>query len=168
MCWNFPWRERPLFASPTVSVAVIRHENERRVLCSRPYDTSHVQARWPPPPPPPCSISWGLEGMGTSPVRTNSACTHLPYLAPTRPYASLSWANHDPDKKVVINALEHIPDMRLLLLGRVLGGISTSLLFSAFESWMVSEHRKQGTVRGGKRTRGRQHARTRGRTPQAG
>lgn len=40
--------------------------------------------------------------------------------------------------------MEHIPDMRLLLLGRVLGGISTSLLFSAFESWMVSEHRKQG------------------------
>ena len=47
-------------------------------------------------------------------------------------------------RKVVINALEHIPDMRLLLLGRVLGGISTSLLFSAFESWMVSQHRKQG------------------------
>ena len=32
----------------------------------------------------------------------------------------------------------------LLLLGRVLGGISTSLLFSAFESWMVAEHRKRG------------------------
>ncbi|CAN0514113.1 unnamed protein product [Laminaria digitata] len=46
--------------------------------------------------------------------------------------------------KVVINALEHIPDMRLLIMGRVLGGISTSLLFTAFESWMVSEHRKQG------------------------
>lgn len=46
--------------------------------------------------------------------------------------------------KVLINALEHIPDMRVLLLGRVLGGISTSLLFSAFESWMVSEHRKKG------------------------
>ena len=34
--------------------------------------------------------------------------------------------------------------MPLLLLGRVLGGLSTSLLFSAFESWMVSEHRKRG------------------------
>ncbi|CAM9632541.1 unnamed protein product [Pylaiella littoralis] len=45
--------------------------------------------------------------------------------------------------EVLINILEHIPDMRVLLLGRVLGGISTSLLFSAFESWMVSEHRKQ-------------------------
>ena len=29
-------------------------------------------------------------------------------------------------------------------MGRVLGGITTSLLFSAFESWMVSEHRKKG------------------------
>lgn len=34
--------------------------------------------------------------------------------------------------------------MPSLLLGRVLGGLSTSLLFSAFESWMVSEHRKLG------------------------
>jgi hypothetical protein len=34
--------------------------------------------------------------------------------------------------------------MPALLLGRVLGGLSTSLLFTAFESWMVSEHRKRG------------------------
>ncbi|KAH8060934.1 sugar transporter [Aureococcus anophagefferens] len=46
--------------------------------------------------------------------------------------------------EVVINLLEHVPSMGLLLLGRVLGGISTSLLFSAFESWMVAEHRKRG------------------------
>jgi MFS transporter, MFS domain-containing protein family, molybdate-anion transporter len=30
----------------------------------------------------------------------------------------------------------------LLLLGRILSGIATSLLFSSFESWMVSEHQK--------------------------
>lgn len=30
----------------------------------------------------------------------------------------------------------------LLLLGRVLSGIATSLLFSSFESWMVAEHHK--------------------------
>ena len=29
-------------------------------------------------------------------------------------------------------------------IGRVLGGVSTSLLFSAFESWMVTEHRRRG------------------------
>jgi hypothetical protein len=28
------------------------------------------------------------------------------------------------------------------MLGRVLGGIATSLLFSAFESWLVAEHFK--------------------------
>ena len=44
--------------------------------------------------------------------------------------------------EIVINTLEHFPNLWLLLLGRVLGGISTSLLFSAFESWMVTEHRK--------------------------
>lgn len=46
--------------------------------------------------------------------------------------------------EIVINALEHVPNMAVLLLGRCLGGISTSLLFSAFESWMVSEHRRRG------------------------
>ena len=40
--------------------------------------------------------------------------------------------------------MEHVPSMPTLLVGRVLGGLSTSLLFTAFESWMVSEHRKQG------------------------
>lgn len=46
--------------------------------------------------------------------------------------------------EIVINLLEHIPSMPALLFGRVLGGLSTSLLFTAFESWMVSEHRKRG------------------------
>ncbi|CAI6008926.1 unnamed protein product [Closterium sp. NIES-65] len=39
---------------------------------------------------------------------------------------------------------KHSPDYRLLMLGRVLGGIATSLLFSAFESWLVAEHFKRG------------------------
>ena len=46
--------------------------------------------------------------------------------------------------EIVINLLEHIPSMPALIVGRILGGLSTSLLFSAFESWMVSEHRKNG------------------------
>ncbi len=45
---------------------------------------------------------------------------------------------------MIINLLEHIPHMGTLLVGRILGGLTTSLLFSAFESWMVSEHRKKG------------------------
>jgi len=31
-----------------------------------------------------------------------------------------------------------------LIVGRILGGISTNLLFSAFESWMTTEHHKRG------------------------
>lgn len=46
--------------------------------------------------------------------------------------------------EIVINILEHVEDFRTLLLGRVLGGISTNLLFSAFESWMTSAHRQNG------------------------
>ncbi|KAL9191345.1 hypothetical protein ACHAXT_001051 [Thalassiosira profunda] len=46
--------------------------------------------------------------------------------------------------EIVINVLEHYSSMELLLVGRVLGGISTNLLFSAFESWMATEHRKRG------------------------
>ena len=33
---------------------------------------------------------------------------------------------------------------RLRRLGRVLGGVATSLLFSSFESWMVCEHNARG------------------------
>ena len=32
----------------------------------------------------------------------------------------------------------------VLMLGRLLGGLSTSILWSAFESWMVSEHNSRG------------------------
>ena len=46
--------------------------------------------------------------------------------------------------EIIINVLEHSTDFRILLLGRVLGGISTNLLFSAFESWMTTQHRKKG------------------------
>lgn len=33
------------------------------------------------------------------------------------------------------------------MLGRLLGGIATSILYSAFESWMVYEHHKVGGAR---------------------
>ncbi|KAE8710769.1 Detected protein of confused Function [Hibiscus syriacus] len=39
---------------------------------------------------------------------------------------------------------EHSPQYKVLILGRVLGGIATSLLFSTFESWLVAEHNKRG------------------------
>eukprot|EP01035_Chromulina_nebulosa_P054611 gene54611-74825_t len=37
-----------------------------------------------------------------------------------------------------------IPIYSYLMLGRFLSGVSTSLLFSVFESWMVCEHNKRG------------------------
>ncbi|KAL2921769.1 Molybdate-anion transporter [Bienertia sinuspersici] len=39
---------------------------------------------------------------------------------------------------------KHSPLYKVLMLGRILGGIATSLLFSAFESWLVAEHNKRG------------------------
>ncbi|KAL6349238.1 hypothetical protein AAG906_033894 [Vitis piasezkii] len=39
---------------------------------------------------------------------------------------------------------KHSPQYKILMLGRILGGIATSLLFSAFESWLVAEHNKRG------------------------
>jgi Sugar-tranasporters, 12 TM len=46
--------------------------------------------------------------------------------------------------EIIINTLEHSQNFSILLFGRVLGGVSTNLLFSAFESWMTTEHRKKG------------------------
>lgn len=46
--------------------------------------------------------------------------------------------------------LTMIPSLPLLFLGRVLGGISTSLLFSVFESWMVTDfHARKLASKGG-------------------
>ena len=46
--------------------------------------------------------------------------------------------------EIAINVMEGYEDFTILLLGRVMGGISTNLLFSAFESWMTTEHRRHG------------------------
>ena len=37
-----------------------------------------------------------------------------------------------------------VPEYWTLMVGRFLSGVSTSLLFSVFESWMVCEHNRQG------------------------
>ncbi|XP_058085574.1 uncharacterized protein LOC131233027 [Magnolia sinica] len=39
---------------------------------------------------------------------------------------------------------KHSPHYKVLMLGRILGGVATSLLFSSFESWLVAEHNKRG------------------------
>lgn len=37
---------------------------------------------------------------------------------------------------------KHFNNFNVLLVGRIFCGVSTSLLFSAFESWLVAEHFK--------------------------
>lgn len=41
---------------------------------------------------------------------------------------------------------KHSSQYKILMVGRILGGIATSLLFSAFESWLVAEHNKVGSL----------------------
>ena len=43
---------------------------------------------------------------------------------------------------------KHFPNFSILMVGRLLGGISTSILWSSFESWMVSEHNSRGFAPG--------------------
>jgi len=43
-----------------------------------------------------------------------------------------------------INLLEQYPIFAGLIVSRVVGGITTNLLFSVFESWLLTEHRKRG------------------------
>ena len=45
---------------------------------------------------------------------------------------------------IVSCVTKHARDYNTLMLGRVTGGIATSLLFSAFESWLVCEHNARG------------------------
>jgi MFS family permease/cbb3-type cytochrome oxidase subunit 3 len=40
--------------------------------------------------------------------------------------------------------LRYVPNVFILLFGRVLSGISTSLLFSCFEAWLINEHNSKG------------------------
>lgn len=42
-----------------------------------------------------------------------------------------------------------LPTLPLLFLGRILGGISTSILFSVFDSWMVTNFRERKLVEDG-------------------
>jgi len=42
---------------------------------------------------------------------------------------------------------KHMPDFRILMLGRLLGGISTSLLFSVFDAWLIRAHSDSGIDR---------------------
>ena len=38
--------------------------------------------------------------------------------------------------------MKRFPEFEMLMIGRVLGGVSTSLLCTVFESWLFTEHKK--------------------------
>lgn len=42
-----------------------------------------------------------------------------------------------------------VPKLPILILGRVFGGLSTSMMYSAFESWMVTEYHKRQVEKAG-------------------
>mmetsp|Transcript_61311 Transcript_61311/g.169977 ORF Transcript_61311/g.169977 Transcript_61311/m.169977 type:complete len:447 (-) Transcript_61311:136-1476(-) len=46
--------------------------------------------------------------------------------------------------EIIINICEHFNSFPVLWTSRILGGVSTCILFTGFEAWMVSEHRKGG------------------------
>ena len=46
--------------------------------------------------------------------------------------------------EIAINLLEQYDNLMGLIFSRVVGGITTNLLFTVFESWLVTEHRKRG------------------------
>jgi len=46
--------------------------------------------------------------------------------------------------EIIINLMEQVPLLTGLILSRVIGGVTTNLLRSVFESWLVTEHRKRG------------------------
>lgn len=46
--------------------------------------------------------------------------------------------------EIMINLLEQYDILAGLIISRVVGGITTNLLFSVFEAWLVTEHRKRG------------------------
>ena len=47
-----------------------------------------------------------------------------------------------PVVEYVLVLLQHFNDFYILMAGRLLGGVATSILYSAFESWVIFEHNK--------------------------
>lgn len=54
--------------------------------------------------------------------------------------------------EIIINLLEQFPNLSGLIISRIVGGITTNLLFSVFESWLVTEHRRRGYAEDGLET----------------
>ncbi len=56
-----------------------------------------------------------------------------------------------PSRHATSASLPMAPSVPLLFAGRILGGVSTKLLFSVFESWMVTDFHARGLRYQGRR-----------------
>lgn len=45
--------------------------------------------------------------------------------------------------EIIINYLEQYPSLICITISRLIGGITTNLLFTVFEAWVVTEHRRR-------------------------
>ena len=45
-------------------------------------------------------------------------------------------------QNLLFHFFQHFNNFSILMVGRLLGGIATSILYSAFESWVIYEHHK--------------------------
>ncbi len=46
--------------------------------------------------------------------------------------------------EMIINALEQYNFLPGIIVSRLIGGVTTNLLFTVFESWLITEHRRRG------------------------
>ena len=123
-------------------------------ICSR---GARGRRALPPPPPPPAranaaaTLSQVLNGVAVS--STTVARLFLTGFGTTALFGALvgGWVDSVGRKRgslafALLYALSALSTrcntLGLLLAGRVAGGIGTSLLFSAPEAWLVSEHQR--------------------------
>lgn len=100
----------------------------------------------PPHAPARCSAPWSARWA------TASASCWRCTRAATRPELSLLPSRSGRRSASLLYcatyaascATKHWNNYGVLMVGRVLGGVATSLLFTAFESWLVSEHGCRG------------------------
>jgi len=70
----------------------------------------------------------------------------------SEPLLALLLINMEEKKSCLVYAIlyglscftKHFNDFNILLIGRLLGGMATSILYSGFESWLVFQHHKKG------------------------
>ena len=87
------------------------------------------------------------------PQALDSLCGALPLSAPPLTFSPANqlarfgrkrWVLLYAATYVLSCVTKHFNDYWWLMAGRVLGGVSTSLLFSVFEAWAIAEHKNRG------------------------